>query len=88
MQSANPPLANRTFVAGTDTPPPETVPFNSSDFGSEEERRAILSPWQVTDRNGGVLAVWRHARAVFETNRRTAVLAAEPDSSQPNQFAA
>jgi hypothetical protein len=72
MQCAEPPLPSRTFLAGTDTPPPEEVPFDESDFDSDEERRAILSPCQVTDRAGRVLPAWRGARPVFERHRRAA----------------
>ena len=72
MQCAQPPLPSRTFLAGTDTPPPEEVPFDASDFNSDEERHSILAPWQVTDSAGRVLPVWRGARPVFERRRRVA----------------
>lgn len=62
----------RTYVANTDTPPPEAtnVPFGDDDFDSEEERRAILEPWRVTDAEGRVLPCWRHSVKVFEGRGR------------------
>lgn len=57
----------RTYLAGTDTPPPEAsrVPFTDGDFHSEEERRAILDPWRVTDETGRVLPLWIHSTRLF-----------------------
>jgi radical SAM superfamily enzyme YgiQ (UPF0313 family) len=78
MQGAQPPLANRTFLAGTDAPPPERVPFDASDFDSEKERDAVLSPWQVTDSAGDVLDSWRRARPIFERGRRDSLTRAIP----------
>lgn len=61
------PDADRTLLAGSDREPPEQhrVPFESSDFASEEERRRICDPWQVTDGNGRVLPQWLEQRTVF-----------------------
>lgn len=53
------PPRGRSFVAGTDTPPPETVPFDPSDFRNEAERRAILEPTPVVDAHGHVLPHWK-----------------------------
>jgi hypothetical protein len=52
--------AKRTFLAGTDIPPPEygRIPFAVGDFASARERDALLAPWRVTDRNGSVLPIW------------------------------
>lgn len=58
------PAPTRTFVAGTDTPPPERVPFTDADFASEAERNAILAPWPVTDAAGRVLPMWLADRPV------------------------
>lgn len=70
------PAAGRTLVAGTDLPPPETVPLTSADFTSEEELAAIMQPTRVTDDQGRVAARWLGAQPVFEparTARRHAV---------------
>ncbi|MGB9378403.1 MAG: radical SAM protein, partial [Mycobacteriales bacterium] len=50
----------RTFVAGTDTPPPEdgSVPLTDADFDSEQHRAAVMDPWLVTDEVGRVLPQW------------------------------
>lgn len=62
----------RSYVAGTDRPPPEaaSVPFADDDFRSEEERRAITEPWKLTDAEGRVLPVWRGAIKVFDPKGR------------------
>ena len=66
----------RTYVAGTEFPPPETVPLTSADFDSEAQRAAVLEPWRVTDGAGALLPAWRHSRPVFQprlaATRRTA----------------
>ncbi|MBI4202754.1 MAG: radical SAM protein [Chloroflexi bacterium] len=61
------PHPERTYLAGTDTPPPEAsnVPFTASDFSSEVERRAIIDPWRVTDEEGRVLPQWLHPSKVY-----------------------
>jgi radical SAM superfamily enzyme YgiQ (UPF0313 family) len=71
------PNPHRTYLAGTDTPPPEatSVPFTDDDFESEQERRAILEPWRVTDAEGRVLPVWLHSTKVFEAKGQMAVSA-------------
>lgn len=53
----------RTYLAGTDLPPPESVPFEASDFASEAERLEVLSPTVVTDADGRVLPAWRRDTA-------------------------
>jgi hypothetical protein len=59
-QSARLP-ARRTFLAGSDIAPPEygRIPFGATDFSSARECDSILAPWQVTDRHGHVLPIWR-----------------------------
>jgi radical SAM superfamily enzyme YgiQ (UPF0313 family) len=61
------PLPGRSYVAGTDTPPPEstTCPLTDRDFESEQEKRAILEPFIVTDAQGRVLPQWRNSTKVF-----------------------
>lgn len=67
------PAASRSYIAGTDTPPPEQVPFTPEDFESEEQRRLIMTPWQVTDRDGRVLNAWLHPNKVFDSERERTV---------------
>jgi hypothetical protein len=71
------PHPNRTYLAGTDVPPPEatSVPLTPDDFQSEEERRAILEPWRVTDSAGRVLPEWRQSLKVFEAKGRVSASA-------------
>jgi hypothetical protein len=66
---------DRTFLAGTDVPPPESlnVPFAADDFDSEAQRRAIVEPWRVTDETGRVLPMWRESTKVFQAQGRMAV---------------
>jgi len=66
------PHPQRTYVAGSDAPFPEAanVPLTDADFDSDEERRAILEPWRVTDEQGRVLPAWRHSVKVFEGKGR------------------
>lgn len=59
------PVPGRTFMAGTDTLPPEVVPFGSDDFDSEAQRLEICSPTMVTDEFGHVLPAWREHQKVF-----------------------
>jgi hypothetical protein len=59
----------RTFLAGTDTPPPESVPLTDADFQSETQRSALLEPWQVTDGAGSLLPHWRASHTVFESRQ-------------------
>jgi hypothetical protein len=63
------PDAARSLVAGSDTPPPEAVPFDDRDFESEAERARVVEPWRVTDDKGTVLPQWLTARAVFAQPR-------------------
>lgn len=62
------PHPDRTYLAGTDVAPPEatSVPLTDEDFDSEEEKKAILRPWRVTDAEGRVLPLWRRSIQVFE----------------------
>jgi hypothetical protein len=62
------PPASRTYLAGTDTPPPESsgVPFQPGDFDSEEHRERIVGPMRVTDERGAALEPWKHASKVYE----------------------
>lgn len=56
----------RTYLAGTDRPPPETpVPLTEADFTSEAERRAIQEPWAVSDADGRALPMWRQPHRVY-----------------------
>lgn len=82
MQAAQAPAPGRTFIAGTDAPPRETVPFEASDFASEEERQRILAPWAVTDERGRVLPMWQGSKVVFHgrdgESKRAAAVAMQP----------
>jgi hypothetical protein len=66
----------RSFLAGTDTPPPESVPFTDGDFESEAERDAILGPARVTDNEGRVLPCWLEPTRVYDTKGRLTPAAA------------
>lgn len=59
----------RTLVAGSDTAPSESVPFQLQDFDSEEERALLLEPWQVTDEQGTPLPQWMDTQPIFERER-------------------
>lgn len=65
LQGVFPPAPGRTLLAGSDTPPPETVPFTEADFTSEQERESILAPWAVTDAQGRALPHWSNSHGVF-----------------------
>lgn len=68
-----PPLSSRSLLAGSDSPPPEHVPLEQSDFDDEAQRSAILDPWAVTDERGHPLAHWRRSyRPFHKTPRHTA----------------
>jgi radical SAM superfamily enzyme YgiQ (UPF0313 family) len=71
------PHPQRTFLAGTDAPPPEatSVPLTDEDFESEEERSAVLGPWRVTGPDGRVLPQWRSSTRVFEPRGRISEIA-------------
>lgn len=71
---------DRTFIAGTDSEPPERVPLTDADFATDHERDAILRPYPVTDATGQVLATWLHARPVY--GRRGQVIAGHPEGMQ------
>jgi hypothetical protein len=71
------PHPDRTHIPETDIPPPEAnqVPFTASDFDSEEQRRAILDPFPVTDAEGRVLPQWLTPLKVFEERGRVSLAA-------------
>ena len=58
-------VAGRTYIAGTDLPPPERVPLTDADFESEAERNKVIEPWQVTDERGALLPQWQYSQPVF-----------------------
>ena len=53
-----PRAAGRTYLAGTDLPPPERVPLTDADFRDEAEADALLQPTAVTDAAGRLLPQW------------------------------
>lgn len=60
MAGAGMPVApGRTYLAGSDTPPPERVPFTAGDFDHEAHALQVLSPTVVTDEDGRLLPPWR-----------------------------
>ena len=63
---AGAPAAARTYIAGTDVPPPESVPLTDADFDCESERAAVLEPWRVSDAEGALLPQWHNPRPVFQ----------------------
>ncbi len=85
------PDPDRTYVAGTDTPPPEatSVPFSDDDFDSENEHRLILDPCRVTDASGRVLPEWLHSTRVFAPKGRISAdalrLTAKLQANQPQR---
>ena len=48
----------RTYLAGTDLPPPERVPLTEADFVDEAEAAALMLPTAVTDEAGRLLPQW------------------------------
>lgn len=62
------PRPERTYLAGTDAPPPEavSVPFDDDDFDSDAERRLITEPMRVTDETGRVLPEWLQSTPLYE----------------------
>jgi hypothetical protein len=75
--AANPlPARSRSLVAGSDSAPPERVPFTPDDFESDTQRRLIMEPWRVTDSDGRVLPRWLESEPVFEPSRPEARSAA------------
>lgn len=59
------PVPGRTFMAGTDTLPPERVPFAKDDFDSEAQYLDICSPTLITDERGRLSPAWREHQKVF-----------------------
>jgi hypothetical protein len=55
----------RTYLAGTDRAPPETVPLTDADFVSASARARVLGPWAVTDRAGAIMPQWLGGAAVY-----------------------
>lgn len=49
---------DRTWLAGTDIPYPEIVPFDDSDFDNDLQRHQLLTPTRVTDADGRVVPGW------------------------------
>lgn len=64
-----PPHPDRTYLPETDVVPPEmtSVPLTDADFDSDEERAAIMEPWQVTDSEGRVLPQWLQVTKVYQS---------------------
>jgi hypothetical protein len=62
MRKAWDPQPGRTFVAGSDTAPPEatSVPLRDDDFDDSDQRGEVIEPWPITDAAGWVLPRWRH----------------------------
>lgn len=81
------PHPQRTYIAGTEPPPPELaqVPFGDDDFESEEQRSAILDPWHVTDAGGRVLPAWLAGQAVW--GKRGHIALRPPRIPQPSASA-
>ncbi len=71
----------RTFIAGTDVPPPESVPLTDADFDSEAERAGLLEPSRVTDEAGALLPQWRTSRVVFQAGPAATAAADIPAES-------
>ncbi|MGH8642090.1 MAG: B12-binding domain-containing radical SAM protein [Burkholderiales bacterium] len=61
----------RSLIAGSDSPPPETVPLGASDFDSAEEYARVMTAWRVTDASGAALPQWLTAQPVFERESRS-----------------
>jgi len=55
------PDPGRTYLAGSDRPPPEAsrIPLGEGDFANESQWERVMQPWRVTDEAGVVLARWR-----------------------------
>ncbi|HEY1393654.1 MAG TPA: hypothetical protein VFV25_09775, partial [Methylibium sp.] len=70
------PVQGRTFMAGTDTLPPEVVPFKPDDFESEAQWLDLISPTLVSDEHGRVLPHWRQHHKVFGVNLQSDLEAA------------
>jgi radical SAM superfamily enzyme YgiQ (UPF0313 family) len=71
------PGSDRTFIAGTDTAPPEAtgVPLTDADFDSHEERNAVMEPWKITDARGQVLPQWLQPIKTFGKKGRISATA-------------
>jgi hypothetical protein len=78
MQAGAPDVPGRTYIAGTEVPPPETVPLTDADFESEAQRAGLLQPWRVTDGAGALLPHWRSSRVVFPPPARASGRTANP----------
>ena len=70
MQAGIPDFPGRTYIAGTDVPPPESVPLSTADFNSERQQLEVMKPWRVTNEEGALLPAWRGSRVVFDTRLR------------------
>lgn len=58
MQAGAKPAPGRTWLAGSDPAPPETVPLTAADFDSAEAMHDMMSPLRVTDADGRALPMW------------------------------
>jgi pyruvate-formate lyase-activating enzyme len=81
-------LPSRTFIAGTEPPPLETVPLLDDDFRSEFARRSILEPWVVTDGRGRPLSHWLNPSRAYESAARRAMPIRVPVRANPMPAAA
>ena len=55
MQAGIPDFPGRTYIAGTDVLPPESVPLSTADFNSETQQLEVMEPWRVTNEEGALL---------------------------------
>jgi hypothetical protein len=69
------PAPGRTWIAGTDVAPPESVPFADGDFVDEHQRERVLRASHVTDDTGRALPHWCGAQPVFAPRRALKVAA-------------
>ena len=65
------PHPDRTYVAGSDVPPPEAtnIPLTASDFSSDDEYRAVMEPLRVTDDDGRCCAMLGSTRVSDKMGR-------------------
>lgn len=57
-RNRQPVVPGRSYLARTDTAPPESVPLEERDFRDARERALVLDPWVVADGCGAVLPAW------------------------------
>jgi hypothetical protein len=58
MTAGVPRASGRTYLAGTDVAPPESVPLTDADFADEAEAGRVRSPMAVADGQGRLLPQW------------------------------